>query len=236
MKKIVFMTALLLVSFTATSGQAFTIDRGYGLNDKVIGGYWSNGLALVAGDGYEDWNGVDREYRTPLYSPGGYFYFDYYLLKILAIEGGFGFLNKGIRFSNGDNRLKERIVYMEIPVMAKIDIQHIQFGAGLALFVGLAGKTKIKGDTDLGNEFTSEVKWGPDEWDDVRRVNLGFRLYGGYAIEVGPVFIVPSITWMIHLINDLDNEEIADELNIPEPDYRMRATNLMFNVGVDWAF
>jgi hypothetical protein len=242
MKKVMLIAAVLLVSLLGRPGAAFTVHRGYGSDKMVIGGYWSNGLAMVAGDGYEEWTNDqpllpnhDRDDRTPLYSPGGYFYFDYYLLSIMAIEGGFGFLSKGIRFSDGDDVHKQRIVYMEIPVMVKVDIQHFQFGGGIALFVGLAGKTKNKGT--VGNrKYSDTSRWEDQDWDRVHRVNVGPRLYAGYAIPVGPIYIVPSITWMMHLVNDLDNKTLADEQNRSDTDYQMRAVNLMFNVGVEWAF
>ncbi len=246
MKGMTFITAVLLLSLAGSGAHAFTVDRGYGVNDMVVGGYWSNGLALVAGEGYEELSDsfavfderifpVDRGDRTALYSPGGGVYFTYFFTSIVGIEGGLGFLSKGIRFRWDDNKHKQRYVYMEIPVMVKIDIQHFQIAAGLALFINLAAKTTTIIEQNNVTE-TEKIKWEDDHWDHVHRANFGPKIVAGYAIPVGPIYIVPSFSWTIHLLNDLDNDEIARDMNESDTDFKMRSTNLMFNVGAEWAF
>jgi hypothetical protein len=196
----------------------------------VLGGYYNNGLALVAGDGYEDLMNRDRDYRTPKFSVGGGAYFDFYFNRFLAIEGGLGFLSKGVRYSRNDISTKTSVVYMEMPVMAKINFKGFQAAVGFALFVALSGRTVTKDDDD---KTTS--RWNDDEWDYYHRANIGPKIVLGYAIPVGPVFIVPGMSWMIHLINDLDSDEIKDELYpLSNRDFQARATNLMFFAAVEW--
>ena len=196
----------------------------------VIGGFYHLGFALVAGDGYELWNDLDRGDRTPKFSTGGGGYFDYYFNHFLGIEGGFGIITKGIRYSYGDVRHKVTLPYMELPVMAKFTIKGFQAAVGLALFVALGGRTINVVDEDKNiHSFTGR------DWDFMRRVNFGPKVALGYAIPVGPVSLVPGMSWTIHFINDLDSDEIADStFRRNDPDYRMRATNVMFVFAVEW--
>jgi hypothetical protein len=75
----------------------------------------------------------------------------------------------------------------------------------------------------------STSSWGDDEWDYYRRFNICPRITLGYAIPVGPVAIVPGLTWMIEVINDA-KDEAADA------DVKIHNMNLMFNVGVEFGF
>ena len=132
-----------------------------------------------------------------------------------------------------DYEIKYKLIYMEIPIAAKLNIHNFQATMGIAFWFALAGKTISETDDD-----TTTHKWdGDDDWDRVRRVNLGPRITLGYAIPVGPVFIVPSITWMFHLINDLDEDEINDDIGPnSNEDFKARAMNIMFNVGAEFGF
>jgi hypothetical protein len=205
-------------------------DRSHAADRMVVGGYYNNGFALVAGDGYEEWRFVDRDDRTPKSSVGGGAYFDYFFTDLIGIEAGMGFLNKGIRFSDGDARLKESIVYMELPILAKFTIKGFQISAGLALFVALSGRTIAKID-----DRKDIQRWNGNDWDYIHRVNLGPKIVLGYAIPVGPVSIVPGMSWTIHFINDLNDDKIKEDYPFRNnTDFKMRATNLMFFVAVEW--
>jgi hypothetical protein len=183
---------------------------------------------MVVGDGYEELNPfVDQDDRTAMFSIGTYTYFDYYFTAIIGIEAGLGFLTKGVRFTPVlPQMIRERAVYMEIPVSFKLDYRHFQCTFGLALFVALSGRNTTKTDNE-----DRDVEWDSDRWDTIHRANLGPRLTLGYAIPVGPIYIVPGLTWMIHLINDLNNDEILGDVY-----HKVRATNVMFNIGVEWGF
>ena len=221
----------LLVSFLSSSAVAYEGEHG----DKkmVVGGNLSLGFAMVAGDGYEEIyntpiidSDINRDNRTAKFSIGGDAYFDFYFTPMLGVEAGIGFLTKGIRFADGSWTHKTALTYMEIPVCFKVDYRHFQGTVGLALFVALSGYTK----TTYDNE-EEKTKWGDDEWEYVHRANLGPKMSFSYAIPVGPVFVVPGVSWSMHLINDLNNDEIPGDAA-----HNMRANNLMFNVGAEWGF
>lgn len=234
MKTAVFI--LILFSFVCISTVGFAYDGEHGEKNMVVGGNLSSGFAMVAGHGYEQWMGIDRTNRTAKYAIGGSAYFDFYFTPMFAVEAGLGFSAGGIRFREDNIVLKEVVTYMEIPVCFKVDYKHFQGAAGLVLFVALSGKTTLK-DKDADSEITD--KWNnTNRWQYIHRANFGPKLSFSYAVPVGPVFVVPGISWTMHLINDLDNGEIHnDDPFLPDSQkYNMRANSLMFNVGVEWGF
>ncbi len=201
--------------------------------NMYVGGFFGMGLAHMIAHGYEGFSNnpdIDRNNKTPSMSIGGGAYFIYYFTDMVGVQVGLGFLSKGTRFrwEAGGDRYVERIrlAYMEIPMLARINIKKFQIGAGIALWVALAGKTMDKEpDTRI------YTKWTATEWDRYHRVNLGPWFNFGYAIPVGPVEIIPNFTWSMHLINDINNDGFDGDTG-----YRMRAMNFMFNCSVQWGF
>jgi hypothetical protein len=239
MKRAIFIPTLLaLLCFSAA---ATALEGPHGEKNMVVGAYLSSGFAMVAGKGYENLSNdvflgaaLDRTDRTAKYGIGGTVYFDFYFTSAFAVDAGIGFTAGGIRFKDADYTVKEAITYMEIPVCFKVDYKHFQGAAGLVLSVALSGRTTAKDqDTEV------KRKWNNTErWQYYHRANLGPRLAFSYAIPVGPVYLVPGISWTMHLINDLDNDEIHND-NPQLSDstrYNMRANSLMLNVGVEWGF
>jgi hypothetical protein len=182
---------------------------GYQLN--VVGGYFGMGLAALVGD-----NGDDE----PRFAGGWGLYYDRYLTSMVALEAGLGMIGKG---SRGDDRddddgyTRWKVLYLEIPLGVKLDIQNFQIGVAFVMNIGLSAKLKNRHD-----EYKSD-----DLWDDYRRFNIGPKIRLGYAIPIGPIYLVPSIDWSMHLINEIDLEHSNDKL---------RSMNLMFNAGVEFGF
>jgi hypothetical protein len=134
MTRICTLIALLLlgiVSRPAASGEA---------GDMAVGAYLGHGFSFAAGPGPEETSGIDRDDRLPKFSGAFGFYFRYALLDMLSLESGFGFHSHGVRWEIQDGTFKMRHFYMEIPMMARLDIQNFRIGAGLALWFALAGK------------------------------------------------------------------------------------------------
>jgi hypothetical protein len=234
MRRELFISIFLWISVVCGSVSAY--DGEHGDKKMVVGGYLSTGIAMTAGDGYETWLGINRNDRTAKFAIGGDAYFDYYFTPMFGIEAGLGFHNKGIRFSFNEGplvRSRLSFAYMEIPVCFKFDIHHFQGTVGFALFIALSGKESDKFD----NDREEKIKWNDDDWQYYHRANFGPKLAFSYAIPVGPVFIVPGISWSIHLINDLNNDELHRDNAIPDDvDSRARANTLMANIGVEWGF
>jgi hypothetical protein len=164
------------------------------------------------------------------FSAGGWFLADYYVLDLLALEAGFGFLEKGAHYKseihtvvgtiNGDLWLK--MAYMEIPLGVKFNIHNFRISSLLLLNIALSGRTKVKNDDN-----TSEHHFNDDDWDDWQRFNLGLRFGVGYAIPVGPIVIVPGIDWSFHFIDEIKNDDVFE-------DEEVRWMNFFFNVAVEF--
>jgi hypothetical protein len=197
----------------------------------VVGAYMSFGMShsIIKSDHLDsneimDANtGIDQKPK-PRFAGGGGAYFDFYVLPILAVEGGIGFLGKGFRLKDDDVRYWNRVIYMEIPLGAKLNIKNFQAALAIDLFFALSGKTKAKSDNDEASH-----SWNDDDWDNFKRFNIGPKLTLGYAIPLGPVSLVPGLSWSMDLINNLKGDADADNC-------RDRNWNLMFNVGGEFGF
>jgi hypothetical protein len=187
-----------------------------------VGAYMSMGMAHLIID-YGDGDGPDLK---PRFAGGGGAYLDFYLMEMFALEGGISFIGKGARYDidEFDAKVWERIIYMEIPLGVKLNIHGFQASLTIGLEFALSGKTKAKSDEDEDSHT-----WGDDDWDLYRRFNLCPRITLGYAIPVGPVAIVPGITWMIEVINNAKDE--ADDAHV-----KIHNMNLMFNLGLEFGF
>jgi hypothetical protein len=160
--------------------------------------------------------------NTVGFSGGGWLYVDYYIIPMLAVEGGLGFVAKGTHFKEeqgNDDSLFYKFAYMQFPLGLKLNLINIRVTALMLLDIALTGKSKIKS----GGTTVTE-KWGDSEWDDIRRFNLGLQLGVGYAIPVGPVAIVPGANWSMQFIDLYKND-------IPEA---FRLMNVFFNVSVEY--
>ncbi len=236
------LVAVLMCSNASAQGAAVSTGGGTGgYSPFVVGAYMSMGIALAAGDGVPEMWGLDEDDEKARFAGGGGAYFDLYFSEMFALQAGIGFVGKGTRGEGDisifgqqvDYKIKYKLIYMEIPIAAKLNIHNFQATLGIAFWFALAGKTI----SEQGDDTTTH-KWdGDDDWDRVRRVNLGPRITLGYAIPVGPVSIVPGITWMFHVINDLDEDEINDDIGPnSNRDFKARAMNIMFNVGAEFGF
>ena len=165
------------------------------------------------------------------FSAGGWLYVDYYLIPLLALEGGLGFVGKGAHYKyegdvglfsvDGDDWIK--MAYMEIPLGVKLNFMNIRLSGLILLNIALTGKYK---SADGNN--SSETKFDDDDWDTFRRFNLGFRLQAGYAIPIGPIVLVPGVDWSFHFIDEFKDDDIDDK-------YQVRWMNFFFNVAAEFA-
>jgi hypothetical protein len=209
----VLVISLIGTGAAAQEGVAVTTDPvpAAGYNQFVIGGQLRLGMAHLIGDNDE---------AKIKFAGGGMAYFDFYLMEMLAIEAGLGLVGKGARYDEGEVTGRASGIYLEIPLGVKLNIHNVRIGVFIALNLGLTGKTKM----EMGGQ-ESEDDW---DWDHYRRFNLGPKISIGYAIPVGPVWIVPGIDWSLHLLNEY--------YDMPSGfDDSIRAMNIMFHVGVEFA-
>ncbi|MBN2802084.1 MAG: PorT family protein [Deltaproteobacteria bacterium] len=224
MKKINVLLLALIISLVSTVSFAQTNTR------FAVGGYLGAGFSFAAGDGPERVYVQDRNDRSGKFSGAIGGYFDINFTRLVALELGLGFDSQGVRWTHGDNMTKVRVFYMELPVMVKFNIKHFQIGAGLQLSFALSGKDTVKTPN-----VTTESTWDGNDWDYFHRVNIGPKFQFGYAIPVGPIAIVPSISWSLHMVNDINRNAIEDDWPVINTDnYKMRFNNLLFNVAVEF--
>jgi len=133
--------------------------------------------------------------------------------------------------ANIDWMVREQVNYMEIPLALRLKISYFQAAIGIAMNIALSGKTKTEIDDD-----TDWDGWDDDDWDYIHRFNIAPWIFLGANIPVGPISIVPGISWSMHLINDLDRDEINDDTGIDEDDLGAHAMNIMFHVGAEFGF
>jgi hypothetical protein len=212
MKKLLAAGTLILAMAIGTTALAQEVAVGTTPPDPigtykpfVVGGMISMGMAHYIGDNNDG---------KPRFAGGGSAYFDWYLMEILALEGGVGFVGKGSRFEANGVDTKIRAIYMDIALGAKLNIKNFRAGLFVVPTFGLGGKIKV-------DSHSSDINWS-----GTRRANLGLKVGLGYAIPVGPIAIVPGLDWSIHLINDYDGSG----------DGAFRAMNLMFNAAVEFGF
>jgi len=163
------------------------------------------------------------------FSAGGWLYADFWLLDMLALEGGIGFSGKGAHWKSTlsfmgqsiDTDLWLKLAYMEIPLGVKLDFMNIRVTAHLLFNIALTGKTK----TDVDGTVEDD-KWGDADWDTFRRFNLGLRLGAGYAIAIGPIVLIPGVDWSTHFIDEIKDDDIED--------YQVRWMDFFFNVAVEY--
>ncbi len=237
------LVAVLICSNASAQDAAVSTSGGTGgYSPFVVGAYMSLGIALAAGDGIPEMWGLEEDDEKARFAGGGGAYIDFYLSEMFALQTGIGFVGKGTRgetdvtIAPGEQieyKLKYKIIYMEIPIAAKLNIHNFQATMGIAVWFALSGKWI----SEQGDDSTTHKWSGDDDWDQIHRVNLGPRITLGYAIPIGPVFIVPGVTWMFHVINDLDEDEINDDIGPASDDeFKARAMNIMFNVGGEFGF
>lgn len=224
MKKLTLVVAVLAVTLFAVNASAQEVSVGTdapGSYKKfVVGGYMGLGMATFVGD-------VDDAKMR--FAGEGEAYFDFYLMPILALEAGLGFVGTGYRLLDKDFdpdlKVRYSLINMEIPLGAKLNIHNFQISLMMVMYFILSGKIKSEAGS---NE--SEHKLNDDDWDNVRRFNIGPKITFGYAIPIGPVSLVPGVSWMMYLIN------VGKDLPGPMEDDQYRAMNIMFNIGAEFGF
>jgi hypothetical protein len=108
---------------------------------------------------------------------------DYPIKDNFSIQGELLFIGKGVKYSEGDFEYKERITYLELPVLFKASFESgdMKFygNAGPSFSFALGGnyKADFDGDTDSG-----KLNFGSTEDDDYKGFDLGFQLGGGVVL------------------------------------------------------
>jgi hypothetical protein len=191
----------------------------------VLGAYMGMGAALAIGNFNEGYlEDVFFDSKIPRFAGEGGVYFNYYLNDIFALEAGLGFAGKGFILKLDSNKVRQTFIDLEIPIGAKLNINNFQVALAINLAIAVSGKTKSKGEFE-NSTIEETTKWSGSDWNDTRRFNIGPKLNLGYAIPLGPVDLVPGLSWSMDLID------------VAKPgDVSMRRMNIMLVVAGEFGF
>jgi hypothetical protein len=234
MRKLIAACALVLAmaigssAFAEEAEAAAAVDTAAASDDGgafqpfVLGAFISMGAALTVGD-------LGGDTPKPRFAGSGGAYFDYYLNEMFALEGGLGFIGKGYRLAYTDAdgfdiKARQTFIDLEIPLGAKLNIKNFQASVAVAIDFVVSGKTRSKfKDGNTTTETTSKLSG--NDWNDIRRFNIGPKVGLGYAIALGPVFLVPGLSWSMDLIDWTKPSDL-----------KARGMNIMVVVGGEWGF
>jgi len=127
-----------------------------------------------------------------------------YLNSLLACELGVGVLNRGYRTYAGSDPGEEenyhflRVWYLTFPVGMRLEFERFRLGVGVALEFGIGASYEIT--DNVSGDRSGDLD---NPWSEIRRVNWGPKLELGYAIPVSSLFVVPGVSWSMHVANDM---------------------------------
>ena len=175
-----------------------------------IGALLGGGLGLHAGNYLES--------TKPRFTMGFTLTFDHFLSETFAFSTGLGLVGKGTRYTEmpDNTEQKDKILYMEIPIGFKLMISDVVIGAGFSLDLALVGNT-----VDKDADKTS--KWGDSKWNNYGRANFSGKIFAGYQLEVGPLYLIPGVDWSIQMLN-----------NVKKGNLKSRNMNVLFCVAVQY--
>lgn len=108
---------------------------------------------------------------------------EYPISDMFSAQAGLLIIGKGATYSDEDFEAKDRITYLELPILAKVwfgeDDMRFYANAGPSLSFAMGGKSKVEFD---GETETEKLKFGSGEEDDYRGFDLGFQLGGGILL------------------------------------------------------
>ncbi len=183
-----------------------------------LGGAGYLGMATAVGDFDDEMEEEYDEGAKPRFTGGGALLVDFFFTDMIGIGSGVGFLGQGWRIEIEGAEAKTKLLYLQIPLCLKLDIFGLVLGAGIGFDFALKGKTVAEYE---GQEESED--WDDDMWDYHRRFNIAAKAMVGYAIELGPIFLVPSVDFSIHLLNNAQGDGV---------DETERHLNLLFGVAV----
>lgn len=189
---------------------------------NMFGAHASIGMATTVNK-FPD---IINEAHKPRITGGFGLTYEHYFNKVFGIGTGVGILGKGDREGRVlgvKYKTWEKFIVMEIPVGFMFNFSGFRLGAALAFNFALDRKIKLDGDV-----VTVSHDWDNwDNWDKFRRFNIGPKVMIGYSIPIGPIGLLPSVSWTMDILNNFKNKAIDD-------DYAHRFMNLMFNLGIEF--
>lgn len=190
-KSVVLLVAAFVAGTSCSFGQSFSGDHiSYGFKAGV-------NFASTKESGDEPLDTDFKQRPTISFHIGGHV--DFALTEVFSLQSGITLSGKGSRETwsgedgfNGDEvqwegSLRERIIYLEIPVNTVYRIGHFFAGAGPYVGYALSGKWKEKYTENFGDgiveaaEESGKVVFGGDNGFR-KRLDFGINLLAGYQL------------------------------------------------------
>jgi hypothetical protein len=199
----------------------------YSWSEVRLGVEGSLGMAAAVGN-FDD----DRPEVTPRFAGGVALLADILFTEMIGISTGVGLLGEGWRVYTKVDGVEidtsEKILFLQFPVCFLLELSDFQIGAGVAFDIGLNGKIKGKeGDDEIDIDL-DDISGG-NQWRLHRRFNIAAKAFLGYAVALGPIFIVPRLSFLFHLLNEHKDE---DEEGLFESTTTIRFMNIMLGIAV----
>ncbi len=192
MKKILLLTLVALFAFN------------YQANAQRIGVKLGYGMARQSGEVQKMPDVKVEDYKKALNSFCAGVFFDSNLVPILDLRVGLDFASKGLRL-DGEKviELKSKLNYLEIPVLAKVNIGPLYALGGF--YGGYAVNGKISGKLpDKFGKLSELTKIDEDiDFDkrQIKRMDYGVRFGAGLQIGLGPIHAFAQAEYSYGLAN-----------------------------------
>jgi hypothetical protein len=214
MKKIVGPCWVLFLACCLVYGSAAEANEGSKrLPTHVFSAHGGIGLAMMNGSVLD---------LGPRWTGGGGLEYAGFINEYFGLGASVGFVGRGCAYAQQDVELRRQVTYLTMPIGVRLRFSGIQLGIALGFDFALAGRSYERFSRQ-GQLVSSTIKWGSEEWQFHRRFNFGPVLSIGYAIPVGPVAIVPRVTWSMHVRREAWEDAGGSD---------RRYMNVMFNIGM----
>lgn len=174
----------------------------------------------------------NNEYNNYLVKKAGFHFglsYQIPLCTVFSFEPALLISNKGydLEIEEVDFKYTEILnsYYLELPLNLKaaIDIKKskVFIMAGPYIAMGIDGSIKVK--SDFIGSFKTDIHWGSEESDQLKRIDFGVNT--GIGIEFNP-FVV-SVNYSFALINSVAN---------PDPDQKDNIKNRVWSLSLGYNF
>ncbi len=122
-------------------------------------------------------------------------FFDKDLIPLLDIRVGLEYSPKGVKVGRNDDYIQTQINYLELPVLAKVNIGPLYGLGGVYGAYAMNGKFKTN---ILGVETEQDIKFDDD---DARRIDYGLKFGAGIQMGLGPVHAFAQLEYSYGIAN-----------------------------------
>lgn len=194
MKKLVLMLVVVLAMVAGTSELSAKGVSNYGVKVGM-------NLATAIGDD-TDIDGADKGFRTGMAFGG---FVTYSINDEFAVQPELLYSMKGATYEakEGDGEITNKLDYLQIPILAKYQVQNFNFFAGPALAFNLTAESEVE-----VNGNSEDI-----DWDDVAAMEFGLIFGAGVDFPLTKGAITIDARYDLGLTSADDSDAEADIKN-----------------------